>query len=221
MIAKDLINYMIPPLKASDDLDKARLWMDELRVNELPVADQGQFKGLVTEEQLLDADREYETIGELLLTGTNAFVHQDQHYYELLKMAYATGVRMVAVLDDQEHYTGVVSVEDVVEAFASASSVQTPGAILLLSMEPRDYALSEISKIIENNEAMVLSSHMLPHPSETGKVQVTIKTNREDIAHIAANLDARGYTVANTYSTNADSEEDQDRYEGLMRYLRI
>lgn len=221
MIAKDLINYMIPPLKPTDDLSKAKEWMEELRVTELPVADQGIFLGLITEEQILDADAQLhfvKEIGPLILEAKIAF---DQHYYELLKLAYALGVRMVAVLDDNDCYTGVVSVEDVVEAFASASSVQIPGAILLLTMEMRDYSLSDISKIIENNEASVLSSHMLPHPSEPGKIQVTLKTNKEEISHIANNLEARGYNVTRLFSNRKYQEEDQDRYESLMRFLKI
>ena len=31
MIAEDLINHMIPPLKATDDAHKAIVWMEEFR----------------------------------------------------------------------------------------------------------------------------------------------------------------------------------------------
>jgi acetoin utilization protein AcuB len=221
MIAKDLINYMIPPLKPSDDLAKAREWMEELRVTELPVSDHGKFIGLITEEQILDAPFDIIHVEDADILITEAIISQEQHYYELLKKAYTLGVRMIAVLDENSQYIGVVSVEDVVEAFASSSSVQNPGAILLLTMEMRDYSLSEISKIIENNEAIVLSSHMLPHPTETGKIQITIKTNKEDISHIASNLDSRGYHVSRSFGNRKDLEEDQDRFDSLMRYLKI
>ncbi|MFZ9046656.1 MAG: CBS domain-containing protein [Cyclobacteriaceae bacterium] len=219
MIAKDLINYMIPPLKPSDALSKAREWMEELRVTELPVADQGNFVGMVSEEEIIDADKAVITVEELGVISSEAQVAFDQHYYEMLKKAYTLGVRMIAVIDDKGQYTGVVSVEDVVEAFASSSSVQNPGAILVLSMEVRDYSLSEISKIIENNEASVLSSHMLPHPQESGKIQLTIKTNKEDITHIANNLEARGYRVSGSFSHKDEKEDDQERFESLMRFL--
>jgi acetoin utilization protein AcuB len=219
MLAKDLINFMIPPLKPTDELSKAREWMEELRVTELPVADHGTFLGIVSEDQILDASEDLAVISDLAPLSAEAFVSFDQHYFEMLKKAYTLGVRMIAVLDDNLQYTGVVSVEDVVEAFASSSSVQNPGAILVLSMEMRDYSLSEISKIIENNEASILSSQMLPHPDEAGKIQVTIKTNKEDITHIANNLDARGYHVSGSFSNKDDKEEDQERFDSLMRFL--
>ena len=221
MIAKDLINYMIPPLKTADDLDKARTWMDELRVSELPVSDQGQFLGLLTEEALLDAGYGAIAVGDVQLQATDSFVSQDQHYYELLKKAYSLGVRIVAVIDESGHYIGVVSVEDVVEAFANSSSIQTPGAILILTMDQRDYSLSEISKIVENSDAMVLSSHVLPHPEDYSKLQLTIKLNKEEVSHLSATLDARGYRVHKAYSNIEMGENEQERYESFMRYLKI
>jgi acetoin utilization protein AcuB len=46
MTAKELINPMIPPLKPTDLLQKALDWMDEFKVNMLPVVDKGSFLGL-------------------------------------------------------------------------------------------------------------------------------------------------------------------------------
>jgi acetoin utilization protein AcuB len=220
MIAKDLINYMIPPLKSEDNLEKARTWMDELRLTELPVADQGIFRGLVTEDAVLDAGYEARQISDVMLVAGEAKVSFDQHYYELLKTAYSLGVRMVAVNDENDNYIGVVSVEDVVEAFANSSSIQTPGAILILTMSQRDYSLSEISQIVENDNAIVLSSQVIPHAEDPGNIQVTLKINKEDISQLSAVLDARGYKVQKSYSNLEVTEGDQERFDSLMRYLK-
>ncbi|WP_237717836.1 hypothetical protein [Pontibacter sp. BAB1700] len=45
MIAEELINQMIPPLKLYDTVDKALRWMDEFRVNELPVSRNRKYMG--------------------------------------------------------------------------------------------------------------------------------------------------------------------------------
>ncbi len=39
MIAEDLINHMIPPLKGTDDAHKAIVWMEEFRCNYMPVVE--------------------------------------------------------------------------------------------------------------------------------------------------------------------------------------
>ncbi len=46
MIAEDLINHMIPPLKATDDAHKAIVWMEEFRCNYLPVVDERKIIGI-------------------------------------------------------------------------------------------------------------------------------------------------------------------------------
>lgn len=221
MVAKDLINYMIPPLKSGDELEKARSWMDELRLSELPVADKGVFKGLISEDSILDSSYQASMVSDVSLTASGAVVKHDQHYYELLKTAYSLGVRMVAVNDQEGNYIGVVSVEDVVEAFANSSSIQTPGAILILSMSQRDYSLAEISQIVENDDAMILSSQVIPHNEDPTQIQITIKINKEEVSHLSSILDARGFKVYKSYSNLEVTENEQDRFDSFMRYLKI
>ncbi len=47
MIAEELINHMIPPLKITDDAHKAIVWMEEFRCMHLPVVDEGNLLGFV------------------------------------------------------------------------------------------------------------------------------------------------------------------------------
>ena len=103
MTAKDLINYMIPPLKLEDSIEKAQRWMDELKTAELPVTKEGDFLGLVDENttyDYLDAN----LISDLPLKGQNCTVKQGQHYYDVLSRAYNQGFRLVAVLDQENKY---------------------------------------------------------------------------------------------------------------------
>lgn len=43
MIAEELINQMIPPLKVSDSAEKAKKWMEEFRLTQLPVVENNNF----------------------------------------------------------------------------------------------------------------------------------------------------------------------------------
>jgi predicted transcriptional regulator len=53
MIAEDLINHMIPPLKGTDDAHKAIVWMEEFRCHQLPVVENGNLLGFISEEIIL------------------------------------------------------------------------------------------------------------------------------------------------------------------------
>ncbi len=221
MIAKDLINYMIPPLKSSDEVEKAMLWMEELRLSELPVADQGKFLGMLSEETLYDEEVLQGTVGAIELNAKEAVVPHDAHYYNVLKMAYSLGTRLIAVEDDAGHYMGVVSIENVVEAFADSTFVNTPGAILVLSMDHRDYSLAEISRVIEMDEAKILSSHIMQDQDDPSKVRLTLKINKEEVTHLTTALESKGFPVAESFNKNQMTENDQERFDALMKYLKI
>jgi predicted transcriptional regulator len=221
MIAKDLINYMIPPLKPEDHIDKARQWMEELRINELPVANKGAYLGLITEEIIYDNDENFQIISDFPLIASDVKVHEQKHFYDVLRLAYAHGVRLVPVIDDDENFQGVISIEDVIEAFASTASVSTPGAIMVLSLQFRDYSLSDISRLVEANDAKILSSHVSNDPKDLGKVNVTLKLNVEEISHIQATLESNGYPVSDSFSNPLVQSEDSERFDNLMNYLNL
>lgn len=221
MTAKDLINYMIPPLKPQDSTSKAKQWLDELRQSELPVVENGLFLGLINDELLLNDDLQYDMVGDYPLVGEKCQVPSASHYYDVLKTSGIEGFRIVAVIDELNQYLGVVSTDDVVEAFAQNSSVNTPGAILGLRLRLQDYSLSEISRIIEQNDAKILSSYLSPHPVNPGDLHLTLKINTEEVSHIITSLEKYGYILENTYNTRDSSVEDKERIDILMKYLNF
>ena len=212
---------MIPPLKSSDEIEKASQWMEELRLSELPVADKGTFLGVLSEEALYDADSLKGTVGSLELTAKEAIVSSVTHYYDVLQTAYSIGTRLIAVQDETNTYMGVISIENVVEAFAHSSFVNTPGAILVLSMEYRDYSLAEISRIVEMDEAKILSSHIMEDTDEPSKIRLTLKINKEEVIHLTTILESKGYPVAESFNKNQVSQDDQERFDAFMKYLKI
>lgn len=221
MNAKDLINYMIPPLKPTDSVQKAQQWMDELRLSELPVVSERRFLGIIDEEMLLDQQLQYPNIGDYPLLGQMCQVQGDNHYYDVLKTSDKEGFRIVAVIDNLQQYIGVVSIEDVVEAFAKNSSVNTPGAILGLRLKMKDYSLSEISRIIESNDAKILSSYLSPHNEDPSELLLTLKINKEEITHLKVSLERNGFHVEHSYNTKDNSLDDKERIDILMKYLKI
>lgn len=221
MIAKDLINYLIPPLHPTDKVIKAKQWMEELRTSELPVIEGSNYLGLITEEILFRGDQMLELVEEYQLDGQDAVIDQNQHYYELLKLSNKEEVSLIAVLDGEENYLGVVAIEDVVEAFANTSSVRSPGAILVLSLNAVDYSLSEVSRLIESNEAKILSSYVIADQDDPNKIKLTLKINKEEVNHIIATLERFGYSIEARFNEASQDGSEKDRLDSLLKYLKI
>ena len=139
MIAEELINHMIPPLKLSDSAEKAISWMEEMRCKQLPVVEKNKFIGLISEEIILEHNNIDNTLSAFELTGLNCVVNIDQHFYDVIKIASDHNVQLVSVQDENHEYCGVITVQDTISSFAQTASVQAKGAILVLSMDERDY----------------------------------------------------------------------------------
>ena len=210
---------MIPPLKIEDSIEKAQQWMDELKSTELPVTENGKFLGLVDENSTYDVPNAA-VIGDLPLKGQSCSVYESKHYYDVMSTAYQQGFRLVAVLDKDDNYLGVVSIQDVVEAFAQTSSVNSRGAILVLSVDEHDYSLSNISRMIEMNDSKILSSHITPQMDEPNKIRLTIKLDTEEIAQIKTVLENNNVHIEATFNTSALSYDEKERLDMLMKYLK-
>jgi len=221
MIAEDLINHMIPPLKATDDAHKAIVWMEEFRCNYMPVVDNNRLTGFISEEIILETNDIEKHVGDFNLVGQTCYVHLDTHFYDILKVATDNKLQMVAVLNDDQQYCGVITVQDTLTSFAQTAAVQMPGAILVLSMKYVDYSLSEISRLIEENHAKILSSIIKEDPLDPGKIRLTLKINQTDMSRIVATLERFNYKVIGRYQETKPVENEKERIEMLLRYLDI
>ncbi len=221
MVAVELINHMIPPLKQSDDGHKAIVWMEELRTNQLPVIEKGKFLGFITEEIILEENDSKKPIRDYYLDGEDCFVIEHQHFYDVIKAATEHDFQMVAVLSESGSFQGVIAIEDTINAFAESTAIQEPGAILVLLMNQRDYSLAEISRLVEAEGARILSSTVNPDPKDMSMLRVTLKLNKTEISHITASLERFGYRIIGRFQEEEIKSNDQERFDLLMRYLNI
>ena len=221
MIAKELINQMIPPLKLSDTAEYAMLWFDEFRTKELPVVDNGRFIGLITEEQILDDNDETKLIGDFELDFDDCTVRENQFFYDVIKVAVENKVELVGVLDAEKKFVGVITIQDTITAFAQTSPFQAPGSVLVLSMPGRDYSLSELSRLVEENNARILSSSVKHDVADPTKIKVTIKINQEDVSSIVATLERFDYKIISRFQETEVTNSDKGRIDELLKYLDI
>jgi CBS domain-containing protein len=221
MIASELTNQMIPPLKPTDTGAKALDWMEELRTSELPVVQDGTFLGLLSEDIILESNRTDLPVLGYALIAVHSFVYLNTHYYDILKVAADHHVRMVAVLDEAQVYQGVITVQDTVTAFAQTMAVQSQGGILVLSMPFIDYSLATISRLVEENNAKILSSCVTEDLMDASLIKLTLKINQTDLSRIIATFERFDYRVIGRFQDSGNDDLREDRYGLLMKYLNI
>lgn len=222
ILAEDLLNQMIPPLKVTDSTEKAARWLEEFHVGQLPVLDDRQYRGLVTESDLLDREGVECLLGSLTLNYTDVHVQHDQHFYNIIELAVQNKIQLVPVLDAQHEYLGVVTVSDTLAAFGKVPVATGQQGIIVLAMEERDYSLTQISRYVEENNAKIMSAHVAQDEHDPYRIRLTLKLNTPNITRIIATLERFGYSITAQFSGNGEvSEDEQERYNALLRYLSI
>ena len=63
MTANDLISQVIPSLKTSDTGQTALNWMEIFRISHLPIVNNQDFLGLISDNDIYDMNKPEEAIG--------------------------------------------------------------------------------------------------------------------------------------------------------------
>ena len=221
MLAKNLISEVVPALKTSDTGLHALNWMEIFRVKHLPIVNHQQFLGLISDQDIYDLNDPEEAIGNHELSLTTAFVTVDQHIYEVIEVLSRLKLSVVPVLNEEQHYLGVITQEDLTREFANLSAMQHPGGIVILEMNDNDYSLTEIANIVESNNAKILSLYVSNTP-ETTRLSVTLKINTTDLTSIIETFNRYSYTITASYMKSEDMDEFyQDRFDEFLNYLNV
>lgn len=220
MLASNLISYAVPPLVGKDSGEKALNWMNDFHVRHLPVVEDGILKGILSEDEVLNFMNPDLSIREnnpvLLLRSVTA----DQHLFDVMKLIVDTNLTIVPVVDDDMKYLGLITLEIILKHFAETSAVMHPGGIIILEMAPRDYSLAEIARIVESENAKILSC-FISSPFGTEKLELTIKLNKQDLKHVTATLQRFDFDIKSSFFESEYIDTLKERYEGLMRYLNV
>ncbi|MFW6328306.1 MAG: CBS domain-containing protein [Bacteroidota bacterium] len=221
MLVNEIISEVVPALKTSDSGLKALYWMDIFRISHLPIVNNQEFLGLISDKDIYDLNMADDPIGNHSLSLFSPYATEDQHIYEAIELASRLKLSVVPVLDRKKNYLGVITMNDMIDYIAQLSALNQPGGILVLELNENDYALSEISRIVESNDAKILSLYLKTFDNSM-RVEVTLKINRTDLTSIIQTFERFDYTVKASYMHDRDLEDLMDnRYEAFMKYLSI
>lgn len=219
MRAKDILSNMVMPLKPTDPGSLALSWMEDFGVTHLPVVDNKQFLGLIKNADIYSLDDLDESVNANKLPLMQSFVYHDVHLYEVLRHAANEDLSLVPVLDRHDQYLGAVTTQELIRAVAGFTSLTQPGGILVLEINAQQYALSEISRIVESNDAKVLSTAITSSKNST-QLEVTLKLNVMDLSSIIQTFNRYDYIVKASFAE--ESQYDSllsERFESLMKFL--
>lgn len=207
-------------VQSDDSIGFALDKMNELHSAQLPVVDGRDLLGILTEDHLLSAHDETQTVSSLMVSLRFVYLYEYQHIYDALQYMDAHQLEILPVLDKENAYIGVVSMIDLLSAINETLGNKDPGAIIVLELGKNDVSFSHIAHIFESENVRILNTAVRDIP-DTTKIEMTIKVDKQNISTVVASLWRFDYVVKATFNDGSQDSDIKERYDILMNYLNL
>lgn len=220
MIAKELISIHVPSVSYNDEAERALFEMDENRVGHLAVVDDGEYYGLISDNDIYDLEDTFQPIKKVKPHLIRPFVKQYDYIYDIIAAFSGGQFSVLPVLDDNDKYIGVIGQENLVKAFQKITNAHEPGGVLVLGLNVRDYSMAQVAQIIESEGAKILSTYTSTQ-EDSLKMDLIVKINKTDLSSIIASFDRYAYDIKASYHESIHEEDLERRYNQFLKYLNI
>ncbi|HEX2536183.1 MAG TPA: CBS domain-containing protein [Chitinophagaceae bacterium] len=218
MLTRDLISNSIPYLHRQDKVYHALQLMNDYHVAHLPVVEDEQYLGIVSEELLLHSDDE-NLLEQLPISDGGTAVQANDHFLKAIQVAVQNKLSIVPVVD-QKQILGIVTYNDLLRNASDFMSLNQPGALIVLEIEGRNYSFSEINRIVESNDAQITQLNTYNDP-ETGVMQLTLRVSKMEVSDIISTFQRYEFNVKYYFGEEVYENELRSNYDNLMYYLKI
>lgn len=188
-------------------------------VSHLPVVKDGSYLGLIAADDLLDADPS-DTLEALQHDLQPFAVNTEEHFAMAVRTMVSRNLSVMPVVAANQEYAGAISRERLFVQLAIQTGMLTGGAMVVATMEPHQFSISELSKLVETNDAHITQLNTVIDEL-SGHLTVTIRLNKLEVSDVIATLQRYDYQVL--YYTGEEQYENELRrnYNHLMNFLTI
>jgi acetoin utilization protein AcuB len=220
MLTVDLSSQTLPYLHPQDKVYQALQLMNDNQVTHLPIVEGEKYIGLISEDDLLLAENDNAPLSDLQQSFAPISVKSDEHFLKAVQLAAENGLSVVPITDTENDIAGAVAYSDLLKHASDFMSLNEPGGLIVLEMPSNQYSFSEISKILETNDAQITQLNTFNNP-ETGVMRITIRINKPDISDVVAAFQRYEYDVKYFFGEELYVNELRTNYDNLMNYLKI
>lgn len=186
----------------------------------LPVLDGASFVGLLSLDDLEEAEDHNAEVGTLSSFFIKPFVRSSDHFLQALRVRTKFFVNLVPVVNEENDWEGAIVDEKLLDNLSKLTGVSDSGSIVVISMPIHDYAPGEINRLVESNDAMLMHMNSL-QDHHTGQMQVVLRINKEEVSDLIATFQRHEYNVLYYYGEESYDNSLQQNLDHLFNYLNI
>jgi acetoin utilization protein AcuB len=210
----------VPSLHLNDPVSQALDLMADFHVTHLPVVAEDKLAGLVSEEDLLNIEDDGTPLSKLQPGFSGIVAHAEAYFYEAVQLVNENGLTLIPVITQEAEYAGSIIATDLLKQLGRVTGVNDSGGIIVLEMEKVSFSFTEISKLVETNDAQIIQLNTYSDvPS--GNFYIALRINKAEISDIVATFQRYEYKVKYYFGEELYENELRNNYDHLMNYLNI
>lgn len=217
MFIQDYISKDFPAFDINDSIEEAAEMAREFSYSHVFVIRNNVFLGAISQAFLEESPEG--SLQTLEIHFERFAVLEDGHLLDAIKLFHIFNSNLVPVIDREERYLGYISCDDVFSEFSKYPLFSESGAVIIVQKNARDYSFSEISKIVEENNAKIFGSFI--SAVEGDDVQITLKISSENLSSIDETFERYGYEVVEKHYDDEKEELLKARFGFFQKYLEF
>ena len=194
--------------------------MADFHVTHLPVVVEDKYAGLVSEDDLLNVENDDTLLAQLQPNFSQISAHADGYFYEAVQLANENGLTLIPVIARESEYTGSIIATDLLRQLGKVVGAGDLGGIIVLEMEKVSFSFTEISKLVETNDAQIIQLNTYTD-AISGSFFITLRINKAEISDIVSTFQRYEYQVKYYFGEELYENELRNNYDHLMNYLNI
>lgn len=219
MLASQLINSGFPAINLFDKVSLALQLMDEYDIQHLPVLSEEKFAGIISKDDLLDAD-ETRLVAAVEASLQKISVKGEEYFLSALRLIAENELTLLPVVNEQAELAGVISSKDLLRRLSSFVGNEDKGGIIVLETDKRNFSFGEVNRLVETNDAYITQLNTYTEP-DTGLVVITLKVNKIEISDIVATFQRYDFVVRYYFGEETYANELKENYNHLLSYLNM
>jgi len=217
MNLKEYILNEIKVLTMNSTIKHAQELFENFPITHVPIVEDGHLLGCVSEGDAQTIENNQTTIAEHSDLIDYFFVNESSTTLELIKLFANNDCNILPVLNDDKIYLGYFDLNDIIDVFSNSPFLYENGVEIVVEKLTNDYSGSEISQIVESNNAKLLGFYLSQETSNY--IQVTIKVVSDDINEIIQTFRRYNYNIISQHQDDFYLQDLKDRSEYLQKYL--
>src|SRR5690606_36443468 len=166
------INNDVLPLLPNYPVKMVQGIFSDCTYTHIPVVEDHKLLGTISEDDVQGFDPE-KRMSDYLYALDLFFVQKSTNWLDVLEAFAKFNANVMPVLDEHNVYIGYYELIDIMSLFKETPFLNEAGGVLIVEKGHKDYSFSEVSQIVESNNAKLLGAFISEDKDDI--TQITMK----------------------------------------------